>query len=85
MLCSQRCNLGMVDLEKLVREDDIQEVRALILEHQRRTGSQVAERVLADWDEIRPQFVKVMPIDYRRVLLQRAASQRKEGVPGRRS
>ena len=62
-----RCNLGMVDLEKIEADDDA-EVRQLIDQHLRYTGSTVAARVLADWDILRPQFVKVMPIDYRKVL-----------------
>ncbi len=63
-----RCNLGMVDLEKIDTDDDAAEVRELIDLHLRYTGSTVAARVLADWDILRPQFVKVMPIDYRKVL-----------------
>ncbi len=65
------CNLGMVDLEKInPREDheDIELVRGLIKEHLKTTGSTVADRVLSDWDRLVHQFVKVMPIDYRRVL-----------------
>jgi glutamate synthase (NADPH/NADH) large chain len=63
-----RCNLGMVDLEKIDTDEDAAEVRDLIDLHLRYTGSTVAARVLADWDILRPQFVKVMPIDYRKVL-----------------
>ena len=32
------------------------------------TGSEHATRLLRDWDEILPRFVKVMPIDYRKAL-----------------
>jgi len=64
----QHCNLGMVDLEKLEEPDDVAECRDLIARHARATGSEVAARVLSDWDRQVHQFVKVMPIDYRRVL-----------------
>ena len=41
-------------------------LRALVEEHRARTGSPVAARVLAEWDELLPRFVKVMPRDYKR-------------------
>jgi glutamate synthase domain-containing protein 3 len=65
---AQRCNLEMVDLETL---EDIQEeqfVRDLIANHARLTGSVRARQVLENWKEYRQRFVKVMPLDYRRVL-----------------
>ncbi len=39
--------------------------------HREETGSEVADRLLEDWDMIRYRFVKVMPRDYKRVLEQR--------------
>jgi glutamate synthase (ferredoxin) len=65
---AQRCNTQLVGLEPL-DEDDMETVRALVAEHLERTGSPVAERVLAE----RPAFVKVMPHDYRRALEELAA------------
>jgi glutamate synthase domain-containing protein 3 len=44
------------------------ELRRLIEEHQRRTGSTVAGRLLEDWDEEVDRFAKVFPADYKRVL-----------------
>ncbi|HEY7829284.1 MAG TPA: glutamate synthase-related protein [Solirubrobacteraceae bacterium] len=65
----ERCNMGMVGFDELSASDGA-ELRALIEEHQQRTGSSVAERVLADFDGLlqRGIFVKVMPHDYKRVL-----------------
>ena len=63
----QHCNVGMVDLEK-VADEDAEEIKAMLNKHLAYTGSTVAARVLADWDKLVGQFVKVMPIDYRRVL-----------------
>jgi glutamate synthase (NADPH/NADH) large chain len=62
------CNLGMVELEKVESEADIIELGSLIQKHLDLTGSAVAADVLARWNEVRPQFVKVMPTDYKRVL-----------------
>jgi glutamate synthase domain-containing protein 3 len=66
-----RCNLGMVDLEKVVEPEDIAEMRGLIKQHLTYTGSTVAAHLLTDWDRLQPQLVKVMPIDYRRALEER--------------
>jgi glutamate synthase domain-containing protein 3 len=65
---TQRCNLGMVDLEPFESPEDIGLVRGLIERHVQRTGSTYAAKILADWVGLRPRFVKVMPRDYRRVL-----------------
>ena len=62
------CNLGMVELEKVESSDDIEELRGLIEKHRDYTGSGVAADALSRWDEVLPQFVKVMPTDYKRVL-----------------
>jgi len=43
----------------------------LIAEHAERTGSTVAAEMLASWSVTLDQFVKVMPTDYKRVLLER--------------
>jgi glutamate synthase domain-containing protein 2/glutamate synthase domain-containing protein 1/glutamate synthase domain-containing protein 3 len=72
---ARRCNMGMVGFETPSAEDAA-ELRELISEHERRTGSPVAARVLSQWEELlaRDAFVKVMPHDYKRVLAERAAA-----------
>ena len=62
------CNLAMVELERLVTREEIAELKALIQLHQRYTGSLVARGILDDWDAAIHQFVKVMPIEYKRIL-----------------
>jgi len=64
---ASRCNTELVALEEVSDEDE-ETLRALVAEHERRTGSTVAARLLADWDEAVRRFVKVMPHDYRRAL-----------------
>jgi glutamate synthase domain-containing protein 3 len=58
----------MVELERVETEEDIAELRELIEKHREYTGSTVAADVLARWEEVLPEFVKVMPTDYKRVL-----------------
>ncbi|MCW2971128.1 MAG: gltB [Solirubrobacterales bacterium] len=70
---AERCNMGMVGFEELAQADAI-ELRAMVEEHLRRTDSPVAARVLGDWEQLLANgaFVKVMPHDYKRVLLELA-------------
>ena len=65
------CNTEMVEVERLESESDLAEVRGLVERHLACTGSTVARAVLADWRRSVAQFVKVMPVDYKRVLEQR--------------
>ncbi len=68
---ADRCNLGTVDLEQVGEDDDIAELRELIEQHFEYTASPVAEGILDRWPEVLSEFVKVMPIDYKRVLQER--------------
>ncbi len=65
----RRCNLGMVELEPLTEADDIRLVRDLVERHARYTGSTYAAGILDRWPERQAKFVKVVPRDYKRVLL----------------
>jgi glutamate synthase domain-containing protein 3 len=65
----------MCDQLEPLDEGDAIEARALVAEHAERTGSPVAQRVLDEWDELLPSFVKIFPTDYKRVLAERAAAE----------
>jgi len=79
-----KCNLGTVELERVEAEEDIGELLEMIEMHQTYTGSAVAERVLDEWMTIiREQFIKVMPIDYKRVLMDRRAFEEEQEAPVR--
>jgi glutamate synthase domain-containing protein 3 len=60
----------MVGLERVQGHDE-HLLRGLIAEHHRWTGSSVAGRILAHWQDYLPRFVKVMPHDLKRVLAER--------------
>lgn len=62
-----KCNMEMVQLEKAEEPKEMAELKALIEEHQQKTGSDVAASLLTDWDTAVSQFVKVMPVDYKRM------------------
>ena len=63
-----RCNMEMVELEALDEPEDLDLVRGLLERHLEYTESTVAARLLHGWPAAAPQFVKVMPREYRRVI-----------------
>jgi glutamate synthase domain-containing protein 2/glutamate synthase domain-containing protein 1/glutamate synthase domain-containing protein 3 len=64
----QRCNLEMVDLEIITDKDEAGELKSMIEKYAEYTGSAKALDILANWDEQLPNFVKVFPMEYRKVL-----------------
>jgi glutamate synthase (NADPH/NADH) large chain len=67
-LFDTRCNLEMVDLEPVVGDEDKKLLYTLIENHVRYTQISYSQKIMADWTEMLPRFVKVIPIDYRRAL-----------------
>ena len=65
---------------------DAERLRILVERHHLHTGSARARELLEDWDNALKSFVKVMPRDYKRAMLQardRAAAQGRGGGVGR--
>jgi glutamate synthase (ferredoxin) len=63
-----RCNQEMVYLEQLEDESEIKEVEAIIRQHAEYTNSELAWRILGDWERKISKFVKIVPKDYKRML-----------------
>ena len=76
-----RCNLDMVDLDPLA-DDDAELVQRLIMRHVDHTASRSGQRVLERWSALGPRFVKVMPRDYKRVLLAESTARAESREPG---
>jgi glutamate synthase (NADPH/NADH) large chain len=70
-----RCNLEMVELERIDSQEEQQQVHELISRHAQYTGSSVAQWALDNWQTFLQQCVKVMPTDYKRVLQEQASLQ----------
>jgi len=68
IFAGKRCNRELVDLEELFDHVEIGELLGIITRHLTYTGSPVAQRVIDQWNQLRPKFVKVMPRDYKRAL-----------------
>jgi glutamate synthase (NADPH) large chain len=72
------CNLEMVDIEPITDGKDRKTLKELVERHVMYTRSEHATRILRDWDEMLPRFVKVMPIDYRKALERIAKDESRE-------
>ena len=62
------CNQDMVELSPAIELEDQNEIKQLLLNHVHYTGSALAQNVLDQWYRFMPKFVKVLPLDYKRVL-----------------
>jgi glutamate synthase (NADPH/NADH) large chain len=77
----KRCNREMVELEPLESVEDVEVVRTLLRRHVRYTNSGRAVRLLADWLEESARFLKIIPRDYKRVLVAEAKARRENREP----
>jgi glutamate synthase (NADPH) large chain len=67
---------GLVDVVHSLTQSDSRLLQSLIARHASFTQSPKAKAILADWPRQRGQFVKVMPVEYRRALQQMQARAR---------
>jgi glutamate synthase (NADPH/NADH) large chain/glutamate synthase (ferredoxin) len=81
---ASRCNTAMVSLDKVLTakeqesqidkavwhrgQTDEEQLRKLLEDHNRWTGSKRARELLDHWDSARTKFVKVFPTEYKRAL-----------------
>ncbi|KAI0013300.1 glutamate synthase [Xylariaceae sp. FL0662B] len=68
-----KLNMEMVEVSELEDPTEIAFLRGLIEDHHHYTGSELAARILIDFNRALPYFVKVLPVDYKRVLEEEAA------------
>ncbi|MEY3518199.1 MAG: hypothetical protein RLZ89_1059 [Pseudomonadota bacterium] len=89
-LFDKRCNTAMVSMEKVLDEktqaaeipqalwhrgqSDEAQLKKLLEDHHRWTGSKRARALLDNWTEARGKFVKVFPNEYKRALGELAAA-----------
>lgn len=62
------CNMDMVELSLVEDEADQTELKKLIKAHLNYTGSARAAEILADWENELPHFLKVTPVEYKKLL-----------------
>jgi glutamate synthase (NADH) len=68
-----KLNPEMVEASGIDDPVEIAFVRGLIEDHHHYTGSELAARILLDFNRALPRFVKILPVDYKRVLEEEAA------------
>ncbi len=59
-------------------KSDTELLKSLIENHAHYTNSERAKTILANWNHYLPRFVKVMPMEYRRALIELAREQHQE-------
>jgi len=64
---AKRCNMDMVELEALT-QDDKTLIHKLISNHKKYTGSSVAEGIMVNFNKEAKKFIKIMPVEYKRIL-----------------
>jgi glutamate synthase (ferredoxin) len=64
-----KLNKELVSLENLTSENDVAELKTMIEEHVKYTGSKKGQRILDNFEDYIPKFKKIIPHDYRRMLL----------------
>ena len=73
-----KVNQEMVELSGIDDPQEIAFLRGLIEDHHHYTGSELAARILVDFNKALPRFVKVLPTDYKRVLEEKAKKEEEE-------
>jgi glutamate synthase (NADPH/NADH) large chain len=69
------CNKGMVELSPVGDLEDLLELQKMISNHHLYTRSELAEKILINWEEYLLRFIKVIPLEYKKVLEEQKISQ----------
>ena len=73
----KNCNTSMVELEAVESAEDRGTLRKLIERHTHYTGSERGRMVLDRFDDLLPNFVKVIPTEYKRVIRDRVLAKQR--------
>ncbi len=65
----KKCNKEALNLLSVEEEQDIAQLRELIESHYNFTMSPLAQRILENWEDCLPDFVKVFPEEYKQALI----------------
>ena len=78
----EHCNLEMVSLLEVSDNEEQIKLHELIKNHQLYTGSDVASRIIGDWNKAIKKFVKILPLDYEQMLneIEKAKAEGFEGT-----
>ncbi|MDR1370719.1 MAG: glutamate synthase subunit alpha, partial [Dysgonamonadaceae bacterium] len=62
------CNMEMIELSLIEYKTENDELYKLISKHYQYTQSPLAKRILENWEEYLKRFIKVTPIEYKKVM-----------------
>ena len=74
------CNMEMVELSLVEDNYDDRELHALVTKHYIHTGSPLARRILDDWKNYVGRFIKVTPIEYKKILHMRKLAELEQKI-----
>ncbi|MFL6280934.1 MAG: glutamate synthase large subunit, partial [Vicinamibacterales bacterium] len=80
-LFARRCNRGMVELESLEEDEDIDFVRSMIARHAEITSSARAAYLLSVWSSTAARIIKIIPRDYKRIMTAEARARSENRDP----
>lgn len=63
-----RCNKGLVLIEQISADEDFAELKTMIENHLKYTGSKRAKQLLDNWDTEKGNFLKVIPKAYKEMI-----------------
>ncbi|MEP7284749.1 MAG: glutamate synthase large subunit, partial [Chloroflexota bacterium] len=65
------CNTSLVELSAVLDQEDQDFLREYLQKHYDYTGSTIAQAVLENWHSYLPKFIRILPLEYKRVLQER--------------
>ena len=64
----RRINKDMVNMEELKDKYDIEELKEILKDYKKETGSELAGKLLDDFGSFIPDFKKIIPRDYQKMI-----------------
>ena len=65
----KRCNKEALNLLAVEEDNDIKQLKTLIENHYNATLSPLAQRILENWENYLPKFIKIFPEEYKQALI----------------
>ncbi|MCK8523506.1 glutamate synthase large subunit [Aquimarina sp. D1M17] len=62
------CNKEALNLDPVIEQNDVEELKTLIENHYNATLSPLAQRILENWEKELPKFIKIFPEEYKQAL-----------------
>ncbi|MDX1314952.1 MAG: glutamate synthase subunit alpha, partial [Eudoraea sp.] len=64
-----KCNKSTLNLLAVEEDQDIAQLKELIENHYNTTLSPLAQRILENWEQCLPKFIKIFPEEYKQALI----------------